>query len=178
MNILKTVFTNFFPVICIIALLMISVAIASKKKLGTKTNSPIKAKSPVTKNEQPMFFRLVESFPNDIVLAQVAFSALLQTKDRTTRNRFDRKVTDFVICTKAFKVRAIIELDDLSHNGREEQDKNRISLLTDAGYKVLRYKQVPNIETLQKDLQIMSNADIEKNKPTAQKKDTYRFEPK
>jgi very-short-patch-repair endonuclease len=65
-------------------------------------------------------------------------------------------VADFVICNKAFEVQAVIELDDASHKGRELQDEKRISTLLQAGHKVLRYKTVLNIETLQKDLVISS----------------------
>ncbi|CAN5906963.1 hypothetical protein BH11PSE12_BH11PSE12_17230 [soil metagenome] len=99
-----------------------------------------------------MFFRLVESLPENIVLAQVAFSALLKTTEQTTRNKFDRKVADFVICNKAFEVIAIIELDDSSHKGKEEQDAERDSLLINAGYKVIRYKKTPDISIVKKDI--------------------------
>jgi very-short-patch-repair endonuclease len=103
-----------------------------------------------------LFFIFVAAFPDQIVLAQVAFSALVTTKERAARNTFDRKVADFVICNKAFEVQAVIELDDASHKGRELQDEKRIASLIQAGHKVLRYKTVPNIETLQKDLIISS----------------------
>lgn len=107
---------------------------------------------PVTENEQAMYFRLVQAFPSGVVLAQVAFSALIQSKDRATRSTFDRKRADFVICTKAFQVAAVIELDDSSHKGREAQDAKRDSLLQSAGYRVLRYKTIPDIEKLRIDV--------------------------
>jgi very-short-patch-repair endonuclease len=42
-------------------------------------------------------------------------------------------------------VQAVIELDDSSHKGREQEDARRASKLTDAGYRVIRYSQIPNI---------------------------------
>jgi very-short-patch-repair endonuclease len=148
--------TSVLPLLFFIFVAAIAIAIIAKKLKSKTATALIKAKIPLTKNEQPMFFRLVEAFPDQIVLAQVAFSALVTTKERAARNTFDRKVADFVICNKAFEVQAVIELDDASHKGRELQDEKRIASLLQAGHKVLRYKTVPNIETLQKDLIISS----------------------
>jgi len=119
---------------------------------ATNSKKPITATIPLTINEQHMFFRLAEAFPDEIILAQVAFSALLNCKNVGTRNRFDRKRADFVICTKAFSVIAVVELDDSSHRGREKRDAERDKLLTNAGYKVLRYRQVPDTAPLQADV--------------------------
>jgi very-short-patch-repair endonuclease len=148
--------TSVLPLLFFIFVAAIAIAIIAKKLKSKTATALIKAKIPLTKNEQPMFFRLVEAFPDQIVLAQVAFSALVTTKERAARDTFDRKVADFVICNKAFEVQAVIELDDASHKGRELQDEKRISTLLQAGHKVLRYKTVLNIETLQKDLVISS----------------------
>ena len=126
-------------------------ALAANKRRPSNVGA-IAARGPVTENEQAMYFRLVQAFPSGVVLAQVAFSALITSKDRTTRNTFDRKVADFVICTKAFQVAAIIELDDSSHRGREAQDAKRDALLTSAGYRVLRYKTIPDIDKLRTDV--------------------------
>ncbi|WP_268762609.1 DUF2726 domain-containing protein [Herbaspirillum hiltneri] len=90
------------------------------------------------------------------MLGQVAFSAMLKTKSRATRNRFDRKIADFVILSKAFEVLAVIELDDASHKNRERLDRERQALLTDAGYRVIRYNNVPNVEQVRKDFGIVA----------------------
>jgi len=91
-----------------------------------------------------MFFRLTATYPQHVVLAQVAFSALVDTRDRPTRNTFNRKVADFVLCDKSFAVIAVIELDDKSHRGREATDADRDAILVRAGYRVLRFKNVPD----------------------------------
>lgn len=111
----------------------------------------LRAKRPLTAREETMFFRMREAFPQHIVLAQVAFSALLDTRQRSTRGTFSQKVTDFVLCDLRLNVLAIIELDDSSHRNREEQDAKREALLTDVGYRVMRYERIPEIEKLRDD---------------------------
>ena len=46
---------------------------------------------------------------------------------------------------------AVVELDDSSHKGRAKEDGARDALLTDAGYRVVRYPRVPDIEQVKAD---------------------------
>lgn len=108
----------------------------------------IRARRALTPREQAMYFRLQQTFPELVVMGQVAFSALLAAHQRRTRNRFDRKVADFVLFTRAFDVLAVIELDDASHAGRRVRDAARAQLLEDAGYTVLRFAHVPDVADL------------------------------
>jgi len=135
----------------LMVLTVAATALMRGSKIARKNRGAILRKRPLTNREQSMYFRLQEVLDGRIVLAQVAFSALLKTSLQKDRNRFDRKVADFVICDKTFEVLAIIELDDASHNGRAAQDLKRETLLTDAGYRVIRYRNVPDVATLQKD---------------------------
>ena len=64
------------------------------------------------------------------------------------RAKFNRKMADFVVCSKAFEVIAVVELDDSSHKGNEEKDEARDGLLKQAGVAVLRYKTVPTLQRL------------------------------
>jgi very-short-patch-repair endonuclease len=141
------------PVLLIVLLAVIAKAFASRRT--TPTKEPLFAKIPLSKNEQPMYFRLAEAFPNDVILAQVSFNALVDRKVKhwSQRNDFNRLYTDFVLCTKAFEVKAIIELDDSSHKNSGNKDANRDALLAEAGYKVFRYKSTPDVETLHKDIE-------------------------
>ena len=82
--------------------------------------------------------------PDHAVLAQVSFGALLQAKGGASRYSYSQKIADFVLMTKGFEVVAVIELDDSSHKGREKNDANRDAMLTEAGYKVLRYRRIPD----------------------------------
>lgn len=110
------------------------------------------AKRVITPFEQKMFFRLNEAFPQHHVLAQVAFSALIDCDQFKLRSKFNRKVTDFVLLDKQLEVIAIIELDDPSHLGKEHIDAQRDEMLEQAGYQVYRYTDIPSCRDLRKDI--------------------------
>lgn len=112
----------------------------------------------LTSHEQKMYFELTAAVPGCIVLAQVAFSALLTSKNRATRNRFDRKIADYVVCNKTLTVIAVIELDDSSHKGKEQDDAERDAMLKNAGYNTLRYSKIPTRETIQADIATLIRA--------------------
>lgn len=136
----------------LIVLLAVAVSIAAAVLKGGRRRATgnIRQKKLLTEREQPMFFRLQQAFPDDVVLSQVAFSALLTAKDLPTRSTFNRKVADFVVATKAFEVLAVIELDDNSHKSREAHDDRRDQLLERAGYRVLRFKHVPDVDDVRR----------------------------
>lgn len=136
----------------VMAIALVAFAIAKRRLPQNKeAGETPRRKAPLTEREQAMHNRLTQSLPELVVLAQVSFSALLTARKYAVRNTFDRKVADFVVCDKAFQVLAIVELDDSSHKKREQQDASRDTLLTDAGYRVLRYANVPDIERLKTD---------------------------
>jgi very-short-patch-repair endonuclease len=145
-----------FVLLAIVALVLLALHTLNRK-LGQKPKEAPRRRLPLTKNEQPMYFRLRETFPEHVVLAQVAFSVLLTARHQRTRNTFDRKVADFVLCTKAFEVLAVIELDDASHRDNAERDAARDLLLTNAGYAVLRFKTVPDAEALLAQVKAQAN---------------------
>ena len=137
--------------VLIVAGLLVALAVAKAKAKSERGNSQReqpRPRTPLTRNEQAMYLRLRETFPEHVVLAQIAFSSLLTSKSRTTRSTFDRKVADFVLCSKGFGVLAVIELDDATHRGREAEDAARDALLTAADYQVLRFPRVPDGDTL------------------------------
>jgi len=135
---------------------VIAVVLATLKR-QKDTNSAKRAvqlsrtRSVLTANEQGMYFRLIEALPELIVLAQVAHSALLTAKGKGDRNTFDKKRADFVLCDRAFQVRAVVELDDSSHDGNEEKDRSRDAALTGVGYRVVRYRGIPNADRVKAD---------------------------
>ena len=124
-----------------------------KKPLEEVIKGKIRKSRPLTMNEQPMFTKLREILePEYIVLAQVSFGAILWTRSKAVRNRFNRKIVDFVICDKAFNVIVVIELDDSSHKGKEERDAERDLLLNEADIAVIRYKFIPDPEKIRNDI--------------------------
>lgn len=122
-------------------------------------STPIKPKRPLTMNEQPTYSRLVENLPNCFVLAQVSLQAILSTSGQATRNRFNRKIADFVVCDKAWNVLAVVELDDSSHKGKEAADAERDAIISEAGYKVIRYARTPSAEQIANDFNPLLSAD-------------------
>lgn len=141
--------------VLVVVLVVIAAVLAAMKKKGSTENDTKekpKRKSLMTEREQAMHNRLTQSLPDCVVLAQVSFSALLTARAYGTRNTFDRKTADFVVCDKAFQVLAVIELDDASHKGRTEKDAARDSLLKEAGYVVIRYANIPDVDRVRGDL--------------------------
>lgn len=144
----------------LLAALAVVAFFVNKKKAATNDEPREKkgsfaAREIATANEQGMFWRLVEVFPMPeyIVLTQVSFGALLNAKDGASRYSFAQKRADFVLTNKGFKVLAVIELDDASHKGKEAADAERDAMLIQAGYRVLRYKRIPERAQLLADLQ-------------------------
>ncbi len=151
--------------IALIVVFVAAVAVAGAKAKGPKglLAGDVKRKTPLSKREQSMYFRLTEVFPEMVVLSQVSFSALITGKNAAVRNRFNRKYADFVLCSKAFQVVAVVELDDASHEGREQQDKDRESILALAGIRVVRFKQVPDAADLLSALAPKESPKLEKS---------------
>ncbi len=151
---------NTAVLIVIVALCLIAAAfVGQMKKRSVNGPVPTKAKLVLSKNEQAMYWRLRETFPDLVVLAQVAFSALI-TSVREHRNRYDRKVADFVLCDRSMKVVAVIELDDSSHANRGAQDAARSALLDTAGYRVLRFPRVPDVDALRAAVRPLDSASM------------------
>ena len=131
--------------------LMALIARAQKSKSTGSAEEQPKAKRLLSEREQSMFNRLTDALPTEKVLAQVSLGALLYAQQTKTKNTFSQKIADFVICNNAFEVLAVIELDDASHKGKRDQDQRRDQMLASAGYKTLRYANVPDKAQLQKD---------------------------
>ncbi len=127
---------------------------ARKRSSGVAQKGTFIKRTVATANEQAMYWRLVSVFPapEHVVLTQVSFGALLTAKAAAGRYSFSQKIADFVLLDKSFKVLAVIELDDSSHRGREGKDASRDAMLAMAGYKILRYKAIPQPEKLLRDL--------------------------
>jgi very-short-patch-repair endonuclease len=104
---------------------------------------------------------LVHALPDHVVLAQVSFGALLSVRASAVRNTYDRKRADYVVCDRAFVVAAVIELDDGSHKDKEELDEKRDLLLTNAGYRVIRYRNIPDEDQVQADFEVRASIPLQ-----------------
>ncbi|MGY4829969.1 DUF2726 domain-containing protein [Sphaerotilaceae bacterium SBD11-9] len=131
----------------IVALVVAALYVLNRKMGATPKEVPRRRRLMAT-SAQSMYARLREAYPEHVVLARVSFSSLLTASHRRTRDTFNRRVADFVLCNKAFEVLAVIEMDDPSRQDSGEANARSELLLTDAGYTVLRFKTVPDVAAL------------------------------
>ncbi|MFV5465094.1 DUF2726 domain-containing protein, partial [Acinetobacter sp. 207] len=82
------------------------------------------------------------------ILAHVSFDALLTTKFSRTRHKYRNMIADFVVLDANHQVVAIVALDDLLMLKRSRNAQYQDELLRLAGYKVLRYEDVPEYHEL------------------------------
>jgi len=83
--------------------------------------------------------------PEAVVHSQVAMAALIDVRGRrSARNRFDRKIFDFVICSHDADVLYVIELDDRSHltDAARYRDSVKDDVAAGAGLPLVRYCSV------------------------------------
>lgn len=149
----------------VILIILLSFFIKKKKSNGVKDNEvkkdgpwPFYAKKILTQPEQILYYRLVEALPDYIVLAQVQLSRALGVKKgfnfNEWQNRINRMSLDFVICNKDSSIIAAIELDDKTHEGeiQRERDAKKDKALQTANIKIIRWttKNIPNVEEIKK----------------------------
>jgi very-short-patch-repair endonuclease len=142
-------------VLVVIVVVAVALFVAAKVKSSTGSETgewPFYAKKPLSSPEQALYFRLSNSLPEHIVLAQVALSRLLGVKKgnnyRAWANRINRMSADFVVCSKDSSIVAVIELDDASHEreDRKVADTKKDKALSAAGVRVIRWhaKSLPD----------------------------------
>jgi len=137
-----------------VALIVIAFAVAAfrlkRRSSGLDGEWPFYAKRPLSAPEQVLYFRLVKTLPEHIVLAQVQLSRFLGVKKGSNAqswlNRINRMSADYVICQRDATIVAVVELDDASHQGerRMAADAKKDKALASAGIKLLRW-QVSNL---------------------------------
>jgi very-short-patch-repair endonuclease len=150
---------SLIPLVAIAVVLLVIASVIQKHSKGRKSklkplgDLKLTARRPLTQFEEKMFIALCEALPECTVLAQVTFQALLDTPEIADRNRFNRKSADFVICSKLLTPIAVVELDDASHNTKNDRDADRDAMLQNAGYQTIRYRKIPTGEQIQADIQ-------------------------
>ena len=138
-----------------LALVVLCIAgVEAMRRLKDAPRGRFAKRAVLTRNEQGMYWRIAATFPapDHVIFGEVSFSALLRTKEGASRFSFSQKRADFVLMDKSFTVLAIIELDDASHAKKEASDAARDAMLAQAGYRVLRYKTVPQPDVLRSDV--------------------------
>lgn len=133
----------------IAAFLILAIAVMRTLKARPGDNhggrAPLYAKKVLNDKEQVIYWRLVSTFPDHVILAQVALSQLLGVEKGTEKrqsvaNRFRQLCADFVICERNFSPVAVVELDGLSHDHpqRASADSRKAHAVESAGLTLIR----------------------------------------
>lgn len=136
----------FFLAVLLLALLARVLMRAVAKQRVDDGDWPFTSTRPLSRVEQVLYYRLVQTLPDHVVLAQVPLSRFLRVrKGRTWRewhNRIDRKSVDFLVCDRDFTVVAGIELDDASHDSaiRSKADVTKGRALAAARVPLVRWR--------------------------------------
>ncbi|WP_425918458.1 DUF2726 domain-containing protein [Acinetobacter sp. TSRC1-2] len=136
------------------SLLLLCVLMMAWKSLETGTrqqDSALKQRAIFNISEQLTYTRLKGILPQSTVLAHVSFDALLTTKYSRTRYKYRNMVADFVVLDEHHQVTAIIALDDPMILKRQQNSQYQDALLAMAGYRVIRYEDVPEYYQLRQD---------------------------
>ncbi|KIQ31522.1 signal peptide protein [Variovorax paradoxus] len=145
---------TFLFMVVLLAVGVLVYLVVAKKRSEQSTSGFVdkpKARPPLTAREQAMYNRLVQTLPDLVVLPQVSFGALLTARTRAARSTFSRRIADFVVCDRSFKVVAVVELGDKNQKDKARRDPDRDAMLIEAGYRVLRYPRVPDIGRVEAD---------------------------
>lgn len=136
------------------SILLILVIILASRGLIPKTkqqDSALRQRAIFSVNQQLTYTRLKEILPNHTVLAHVSYDALLTTKFSRTRSKYRNLVADFVVLDHLQHVMAVVALEDPLSLKRPQKAQFQDALLDMAGYKVIRYEEVPEYHQLRED---------------------------
>lgn len=140
-------------IIFLCAVAFVAALLLLKYASGGNAFSAYRPKRLMTRHEIVMYQKLVRALSGTpyIVCPQVSMGAVMDVKPGienkrrlALRNRFDRKIIDFVIADAEGKARLLIELDDSSHVS--SRDRDRDTLTGQAGYQTLRYRKAGSLD--------------------------------
>lgn len=133
-------------------ILILVLALALLLALARAPVTQVVAKPLLTAREREALLELERTFPQFRIYPQVAMGALVQVKKGLSRsagaamrNRFDRKIVDFVLEDRnTGEVFALVELDDRTHDAAEDRRRDFLTLA--AGYRTFRLPPGRKIE--------------------------------
>ncbi|MBN3829765.1 DUF2726 domain-containing protein [Burkholderia sp. Ac-20384] len=118
-----------------------------KRAQGKRSEKPRYVRRRFMTAREYQFFVLLRSvLPDAEIHSQVAMAALVDVQGggRSSRNAFDRKIYDYVVCRSGGEVLYAIELDDGSHvsAGARRRDGVKDEISAAVGLRVVRYRSV------------------------------------
>lgn len=115
------------------------------------SDSVLKQRAIFSPQQQLIYSRLKTLLPEQHILAQVSFDALLTTKYPRTRYKYRNMVADFVLLDQHHHIIAVVGLNEMHGLKRLKNAQYQDDLLKMAGYKVLRYPYLPELSELKRD---------------------------
>lgn len=108
----------------------------------------VRPRALLTENELEFCHRLEDALPEFRVMVQVSMGAIMEPdldeeeaaepgRFLSVRGRFAQKVLDFVIVDDEYRIVALVELDDSTHDADRDAERDRITGM--AGYLTIRY---------------------------------------
>ena len=161
----------------LILLCVLFMAWRSLENSTRQQDSALKQRAIFNINQQITYTRLKEILPQSTILAHVSFDALLTTKYSRTRHKYRNMVADFVILDEHHQVLAIIALDDPMALRHPQNAQYQDALLAMAGYRVIRYEDVPEYFQLRQDFLIENPTDFQLDELTEASIKKYDFYP-
>lgn len=137
----------------LVLIIVITIALLFLRSLKTtKEFSVYKSRRVMTEHELVLYEKLkyvLKSTKYD-VLSQVSMAAVMDVRSgleknhrQGARNRFDRKIIDFVIIDEKGNAKLLIELDDYSHIASRDAERDRLT--GSAGLKTERLRKAHKI---------------------------------
>ena len=126
-----------------VAVLLVLLALGGRAGRGIGS-LPVRSAPLMTKRERIVCGFIERAVPQARVHAQVSMGAILRpaagldrSRSTTVRNRFSSKRIDFLLEDRASgAIIAIVELDDRTHNARQDAERDRMTAR--AGYTTIR----------------------------------------
>ena len=130
-------------VLVALALLIVLLALTGKGRGGVGS-LPVRTAPLMTKRERIVCDFIERAVPGARVHAQVSMGAILRpaagldrSRSTSVRNRFSSKRIDFLLEDRGSgEIIAIVELDDRTHNARQDAQRDRMTAR--AGYTTIR----------------------------------------
>ena len=166
--------SSIFLLLIVVVVIVVFAVLKAKSQGGAGDEVwPFYAKKPLSQPEQVLYFRLIQTLPEHIILAQVQLSRLLGVKKgnnyQSWSNRINRMSADFVVCNKDSSIVAVIELDDATHQREDRQaaDAKKDRALASADVRIVRWqaKSIPDVATIQSTF--MPNIAVKRDAPQA-----------
>jgi len=134
--------------VCVAVAVMLAAAGPDGKASAAKSGTPVRynLRDLMTPREREFIGLLRLALPDAEIHAQVAMGALVEVVGgrKAERNRFDRKVLDYVVCSSTGAVLYAIELDDRSHSSESAKKRDAVKneICAAAGLKLMRYSSI------------------------------------